>query len=383
MRLFTSLVRVPASDVPSETLAIPASPVLDALAVELDSLDSNVLNFQLPDPEDEHLPEVEFQQQVDRAWQVCDRFDLQTDIWRGRILRVVRDRERKRGDHRGTGFLNWLKEREISKSQAYQWIELANSADTLLETGHLEPADVNQFSKRAFIEAAQASPEVQQLVSEAAHRGERVTRREVRQLSEEWTAMTSDLLPEEVREKVADHTIPSRYLAPLVRELEKLPEAHQASLQHEMRENPDLDTLKQVTSEAKSLAKYLNAATQVQALNDADVDLETALEEALRLGILNIAADVVTQATQVEQAIGKLYTAWKRLNRLSDRLYVDSGTTTPHLRRLVQHLGKLSGSIIEVQLGVGGDPTTAALSQRTIRLQMLTEEMDAPDIDHD
>ena len=31
------------------------------------------------------------------AWQgVGDRFDLQTDIWRGRILRTVRDREKAR-----------------------------------------------------------------------------------------------------------------------------------------------------------------------------------------------------------------------------------------------------------------------------------------------
>ena len=86
------------------------------------------LNFQLPDPEDEQIPELEFQQQVDAAWRVCDRFDLQTEIWRGRILRAVRDREKKTGDGRGGGFLNWLKEREISKSQAYSMIQLANSA---------------------------------------------------------------------------------------------------------------------------------------------------------------------------------------------------------------------------------------------------------------
>jgi hypothetical protein len=53
------------------------------------------LSFQLPDPEDEAIPELDFQQQIDTAWQVCDRFDLQTEIWRGRILRAVRDREKK------------------------------------------------------------------------------------------------------------------------------------------------------------------------------------------------------------------------------------------------------------------------------------------------
>ena len=66
------------------------------------------LDFQLPDPEDENLSEHEFRQQVDAAWLVCDRFDLQTDIWRGRILQAVRDREKKSGDGRGTGFLYWL-----------------------------------------------------------------------------------------------------------------------------------------------------------------------------------------------------------------------------------------------------------------------------------
>jgi hypothetical protein len=325
--------------------------------------------FQLPDPEDDLIPEAEFLQQVETAWQVCDRFDLQTEIWRGRILRAVRDREKRGGDGRGTGFLNWLKDREISKTQAYSLIELANSADALLEEGYLEPEDVNQFSKRAFVETAQSSPEVQQMVSDAARKGDRITRREVRQLSDEWTAMTSDLIPEVVKEKAANSTIPTRYLAPLVREMEKLPEAHQVSLQAEVAGNPDVDTLKQVTAEARYLAKYLNAATNVQALNHEALDLESALEEALRVGCLNSTADLVNQASQLEQAIAKLYTTWKRLNTLSERVYLDSGASTPHLRSLLAHLSPLSGEVLEVQLG---DPDGGSFS-RTIRLKILPE----------
>lgn len=327
------------------------------------------LTFQLPDPDDDLIPEAEFLRQVETAWQVCDRFDLQTEIWRGRILRAVRDREKRGGDGRGTGFLNWLKDREISKTQAYSLIELANSADMLLEEGHLEPEDVNQFSKRAFVETAQSSPEVQQMVTDAARRGDRITRREVRQLSDEWTAMTSDLIPEVVKEKAANSTIPARYLAPLVREMEKLPEAHQVSLQAEVAGNPDVDTLKQVTAEARYLAKYLNAATNVQALNNEALDLESALEEALRVGCLNSTADLVNQASQLEQMIAKLYTTWKRLNTLSERVYLDSGASTPHLRSLLAHLSPLSGEVLEVQLG---DPDGGSFS-RTIRLKILPE----------
>jgi hypothetical protein len=350
-----------------------ASPFTSDLTVHNQDVD---LSFQLPDPDDEQISEADFQRQVEAAWLVCDRFDLQTDIWRGRILRTVRDREKRGGDGRGTGFLNWLKDREISKSQAYALIELANSADTLLENGMLETQDVNQFSKRAFVETAQSAPAVQQLVSEAAHRGEHITRREVKQLADEWTAMTSDLIPEEVREKAANNTIPVRYLAPLVREMEKLPESHQETLKTEVTINPNVDTLKQVTAEARYLSKYLEAAVQVQALDQESLDLEQALEEALRIGSLNATADLVNQSAQLEQAMVKLYTAWKRAKDLADRVYVDSGASTPHLRSLLEHLNPLTGDVIQVRLGEANSPTA-----RTIRLQVLPdEEIAAPPV---
>lgn len=339
-----------------------------SLATDIDRAD---LSFDLPNPQDDRISEFEFQQQIDRAWQVCDRVDLQTEIWRGRILRAVRDRERRGGEGRSIGFLNWLKDREISKTQAYSLIELADSADALLDGNLLEPEDVNQFSKRAFVETAQAEAEVQQIVSEAVRRGDKITRREVKQISDEWTAMSSDLLPVEVKEKAANNTIPMRYVAPLVRELEKLPAAHQMALQAEVAENPDVETLKQATAEAKYLAKYLNSAAQVQTLNHDAIDLESALEEALRIGCLNSTADLVNQAAQLEQAIAKLYTSWKRLNTLAERVYLDSGASTPNLRSLLSGLQPLSGEILELQLGDANSDFS-----RRVRLQMLGEAIE-------
>lgn len=323
------------------------------------------LNFEIPNPEDEDVPEFEFNQRVDTAWVVCDRFDLQTDIWRGRILRAVRDREKKGGEGRGKGFLNWLKDREISKSQAYSLIELANSADTLLTEGKLNPEAINNFSKRAFVETAQSPPQVQQLVSDAATGGDRITRREVKQLTDEWVAMTSDLLPDEVKEKAADRSLPPKHIAPLVRELEKLPESHQQEIQRAVAESPDVDTVKQLTSDARNLSKYLDAAAQVQTIDPKIIDLELALEEALRIGCLNVAADLVKQSAQLEQTAVKLYTTWKRLAGIADRLYVDTGASTPNLRSLITCIERITGSIIEVPLDDSGE--------RTVRLQILTE----------
>jgi hypothetical protein len=324
------------------------------------------LNFELPDPEDDAVAELDFQQQVDNAWVVCDRFDLQTEIWRGRILRVVRDREKKGGEGRGQGFLNWLKERELSKSQAYAWIELANSADTLVANGELSISALKNFSKRAFVETAKSAPEVQQLVTEAAEKGDRITRREVKQLADEWMAMSSDLLPDEVKEQAASGAMPPRYLAPLVKELEKLPETHQQTIAQEIANNPDLDTVKEVTTSARSLAKYLDAGAQVQVLNQSTVDLATALEEALRVGCLPVAADVLKQAALLEQTMTKFYLTWKRLGALNDRLYVDTGASTPHLRSLISCVERLSGELLEVPLDDTGE--------HSIRLRILTQE---------
>ncbi|AFZ52296.1 hypothetical protein WEU38_00720 [Cyanobacterium aponinum AL20118] len=342
-----------------ETVPSPVE-IAEALTIPAD------LEFNLPDPEDDQIAEEDFLQKVDDVWKVCDRFDLQTDIWRGRILRAVRDREKVGGEGRGTGFLNWLKNREITKSQAYALIQLANSADTLLEEGNLEPTAINNFSKRAFVETAKAEPEIQKLVSEAAQKGDRITRREVKQLTDEYTAMNSDLIPESVKEKAVDGSLPPRHLAPLVKELEKLPEEQISEIQKEIESNPDVDTVKQMTSTAKSLSKYLDSAAQVETLRDSAVDIESALQEALRLDCLSLTADLVKQATNLEQNVGKLYTLWKKLGSIADRLYVETGSSTPSLRSLLSCLEKLTSEVIELRLDDEGE--------KMIRLRIMTDE---------
>lgn len=341
--------------------AVPSSPdeIHNALETPVE------FNFQLPNPEDEAIEEIEFEQQLDTVWKICERFDLQTDIWRGRILLAIRDRKKKDGDGRGTEFLNWLKQKEITKSQAYVLIQLANSADTLLAEGQLNPNSINNFSKRAFVETAKSDPEVQKLVSEAAQNGDHITRREVKQLSDQWIAMSSELLPDKVKEKASEGTLPVRNLVPLVKEMEKLTDSHLNLIQKEVAESPDVNTVKLLTSEARNLAKYLDAAAKVQTFKNRSIDLEMALEEALRLDCLSTTADLLKQATQLEQAVAKLYTTWKRVGSLADRLYVDTGASNPNLRAMLTCLESLNGEVIEVQLDSAGE--------QIVRLKVITK----------
>ena len=325
-----------------------------------------VLNLELPDPESDTISTMEFLARLEEAWAVCDRFDLQTEIWRGRILAAVRDREKRGGEGRGTGFLQWLREREISKTRAYTLIQLAESAESLVGGGLLEETSVNNFSKRAFLETAQADPEVQQMISEAANEGQQITRKHVRRLSDEFTAATSPLLPEEIRQRTADNLLPPRAVAPLVKELAKLPEDQQEDLRRVLREEPELERVKEVTCTARWLSKAAEAALAVRAFQQGDLDFDKALQEAQRLDALGLLADAVGQAQALESAVLKLHTSWRRLGGLQERLWVESGSSTPHLRELLTALQSLSGSTLRVSLGelAGG---------KRVRLQLVEE----------
>ena len=332
---------------------------LDPLAFELD----------LPDPEQDDISTVEFLSRLEQAWALCDRFDLQTEIWRGRILRAVRDREKRGGEGRGAGFLQWLREREISKTRAYGLIQLADSAEDLLSEGMLEQSSVNQFSKRAFMETAQAVPEVQLMISEAANEGQEITRKQVRRLTDEFTSATSPLLPEEIRQRTQENLLPPKVVAPLVRELAKLPEPQQEDLRRALREEPEIDCIKDVTSTARWISKTTEASIAVRAFQQGELDLEKAIHEEQRLDALGLLADAVSQAQSLEASVLKLHTAWRRLGGLQERLWVESGSSTPYLRDVLGALQNLSGATMRVSLGElsGG---------KRVRLQLVEE---APD----
>ena len=334
--------------------------------------DQPVLELDLPDPEQDDISTMEFLARLEQAWAVCDRFDLQTEIWRGRILRAVRDREKRGGEGRGAGFLQWLREQEISKTRAYGLIQLAESADDLVGGGMLEQDSVNQFSKRAFMETAQASPEVQVMISEAANEGQEITRKQVRRLTDEFTAATSPLLPEEIRQRTQENLLPSKAVAPLVRELAKLPDEQQDDFRKVLQDEPELDRIKDVTSTARWITKATEAGIAVRAFQQGELNLEKAMQEALRLDALGLLADAVGQAQALEASVLKLHTSWRRLRGLQERLWVESGSSTPYLRDVLTALQSLSGVTMRVSLGelAGG---------KRVRLQIVEESPDQLD----
>jgi hypothetical protein len=114
----------------------------------------------------------------------------------------------------------------------------------------------------------------------------------------------------------------------------------------------------------------------VRAFQQGELDLEKAMQEALRLDALGLLSDAVGQAQALEAAVLKLHTSWRRLNGLQERLWVESGSSTPHLRELLTALQTLSGNTLRVSLGelAGG---------KRVRLQLVEEspdQLEAPPI---
>ena len=135
-----------------------------------------------------------------------------------------------------------------------------------------------------------------------------------------------------------------------------------------LRDELELDRIKDVTSTARWITKA-TSPVWLWAFQQGELDLEKAMQEAQRLDALGLLADAVGQAQALEAAVLKLHTSWRRLGGLQERLWVESGSSTPYLRDVLNALQSLSGATLRVSLGelAGG---------KNVRLQLVEE---APD----
>ena len=139
-----------------------------------------------------------------------------------------------------------------------------------------------------------------------------------------------------------------------------------------LRDEPELDRIKDVTSTARWITKTTESGIAVRAFQQGELDLERAMQEAQRLDALGLLADAVGQAQALESAVLKLHTSWRRLGGLQERLWVESGSSTPYLRDVLNALQSLSGATMRVSLGelAGG---------KRVRLQLVEESPDQLD----
>jgi hypothetical protein len=300
-----------------------------------------VLDFSLPTPDD-----PEFEQRMESAWQVCDRMDLQTEIWRGRLLRTARDREMAL--EKGGSFEKWLATKEITRSRAYRLIELAECADRFLAAHPLADSEFGHFSKAAFMSTAKADPPIQSLIVEQARRGEKVTQRQVEDYQREWVLANEQVLPESIRERLAESSLPSRPAAKAAIALAQLPAAEREIFCEALNHSPDLSTLRQVSLDAQAINRSLSDLWRVQVITEETLTRE-ALGEAARQGMLAQTIEMLRWAARVERSLSQLYTAWQRFGALHEQM--EKATDTQALHRLLTALEPLTDATPTLDIG--------------------------------
>ena len=107
----------------------------------------------------------------------------------------------------------------------------------------------------------------------------------------------------------------------------------------------------------------------LRTLQRGDIDLDKATQEAQRIDSLALLADALSQAKTIEATVLRLHTAWRKLGDIHERLWLESGSSTPYLRKVLNALAVLNGSSMKVSLGeiAGG---------KIIRLQIVEENLE-------
>ncbi len=320
-----------------------------------------VLDFALPDP-----TAANYENHLEAAWAVCDRLDLQTEIWRGRLLRSVRDREKEQSG----SFEKWLGSKELTRSRAYRLIELADCADRFLKEHPLQEQDLNHFSKAAFISTARAEGPVQTLIVEQALRGERVTQKRVENLQEEWLLANDQYLPDTIREKVLESALPSRPAAKAAHALAQLPAAERQIFCEALTHQPDVATLRQVALDAQAISRTLSELWRVQVIGE-EALVREALGEAARQGVLSQTLEILRWAGKVERSLSQLYTSWQRLGILHQQL--DAVAETPSLQNLLTALEPLTQPNPAIDIGEVRLSAEISCQERWVDVPVLAE----------
>ena len=82
-------------------------------------------------------------------------------------------------------------------------------------------------------------------------------------------------------------------------------------------------------------------------------------------------ADALGQAKRVEASVLKLYMSWKRLGILQEKLWVESGSSTPFLRDVLAALQSISGANMRISLGGKEFELTALLTLYSVNWHLL------------
>ena len=242
----------------------------------------------------------------------------------------------------------FLRNHDLTTVKATRLMQIAGNA----EESFGEDADIvaGRLTRQAFYLACEAPAEARAIIKEMAMEEGPVLRKgDIRQKIDEWEATTSDILPASIKKRLNDGSLPVAKVAPVVRELQQMPEQLAIHFTEELSE-PEFvaEELKQVHKDAKNVNKIVEKLPNIPAIPE-ELN-EGIINESLGDSIyIDFTAKVVSLAEKVQTYATRLYSAHRALSNAVDKLYCETGASHPHLRQMIAGLDTLAGRTVKIE----------------------------------
>lgn len=179
----------------------------------------------------------------------------------------------------------------------------------------------------------------------------RLTKPNYQEIEKRIKASRSELLPDEIKEKVRDKSIPEKTACKLVKGLEELPKSRQ-SMAIEISDSFEggftAEGIEVLTQEVDAIAKIYKNFDSVLTLVGQGLDVDALVDEACQAEMSSEVARFITACAGLESLARKLRSAHKTLSSLGERLFVDSGANHPNIRTLLGYTDTLTQECIRI-----------------------------------
>ena len=282
---------------------------------------------------------------------------LSVELKIGAILYCQRGRiEREKGDEAEPLFKKFCRDNGFTMPQAEKLIGMADLAHRIIRDPSLPLNSSNEivekFAPDAFLELSKGISDVIPIACEEAMGEGYLSKQAVRAINSAVFVAASEFLPSEIKSMVQQDSLSATKVHRLCEAVESLPEEKAQEIIDEIVNSSDgitVEAVERARKQAADINTINDLAPNLPTLageaigKEVPVDLDQAYIESDRLDCLPNYARILKKTAEVEALASKLAIAMKALSGLCDRAYVDSESSAPHFRDLIEKVDKTLG----------------------------------------
>ncbi|NER39842.1 MAG: hypothetical protein F6J93_38905 [Oscillatoria sp. SIO1A7] len=284
--------------------------------------------------------------------QETDRAGLMAAIRAGEVLLKARKMFKGQEQQEEKSFGNWIKRQGYSVSWGYTRMKLATTYQDIANSFEEISEVIGLFNQKTFFKFADQSEEFKAWLIEKIQNANflakfaptnRINSAALGKIKSFWTVENSEIVPEHLKGNEVLHPEEVKAIAEVAEKAEALPEQFKEHFAAALWE-ADAQDYKEIARSAKEAFNFMDETQALQFASSENEDFaEGVLGELIRTGVENIGSKLSKAAAKVEKLCAQLFLAHREYQHLSDRLYVETGASTPKTRELLKSLGQNLG----------------------------------------